>query len=75
MQELDLQKKLDDKITNNSARNEKVESNSFECSLQKFKDWLNSIELTLTIDKRLQPEIHKINHVLGKYVLKVKFLW
>ena len=37
MQELDLQKKLDDKITNNSARNEKVESNSFEWSLQKVQ--------------------------------------
>ena len=37
MQELDLQKKLDEKITNNSARNEKVESNGFEWSLQKVQ--------------------------------------
>ena len=41
----------DDTDTNNSSRNEEVESNGFGWYLQKVKYWFNPIKLTLILDE------------------------
>ena len=67
-------KNLDDKSTNNSESNEKVDSNGFEWSPQKVKYWFNLIELTLILDKWLRSEIHERNHDLGEDSLALNFI-
>ena len=64
----------DDKSTNISARNEKIESNGFEWSLQKVNNLFNPIELTLILYEWVQSKIHKNNHDLGEYVLTLSVL-
>ena len=54
---------------NKISRNEKVESNPFESSIQKVKYWFNIIQSNLILYEWLQSGNYKINHFLGEDVL------